>query len=306
MGASTWLAAAAIIGSVTAHAVQQPLLTPQTNINNNNKKPLVDSEKLQASIQAEPLVARSEDLYKLAELSWHEFNRPTRVIGSAGHRATLDYIWSELAQLGNYYNVTEQTFAAYSGTVFEFRLVLADTVVPNATAFSLTPPTKDKQPVSGDLVLVAGNGCAAADYPVGLKGNVAFIRRGECPFGTKSALAGSAGALAAVVWNNEKGALHGTMGTPEKDHVATFGISLEEAEPYLKKLQAGEEVDAVAYMDAVVETIHTNNIVAQTLGGDQENCVMLGAHSDSVDAGPGERLVHVHWFAAVTNIGASL
>ena len=31
----------------------------------------------------------------------------------------------------------------------------------------------------------------------------------------------------------------------------------------------------------------TTNILAQTKGGDQENCVMLGGHSDSVPEGPG-------------------
>lgn len=36
------------------------------------------------------------------------------------------------------------------------------------------------------------------------------------------------------------------MGTPSPDHVATFGISLEEAEPYLRKLDEGETVDAIA------------------------------------------------------------
>lgn len=152
---------------------------------------------------------------------------------------------------------------------------------------SLTPPTKDKEPVHGDLVLVDESGCSAEDFPAEVKGNIAFIRRGTCSFGDKSANAGRAGAKAAVVYNNEKGTLHGTMGTPEDDHVATFGIDLEEAEPILAKLKDGKTVDAIAYIDGVVSTIVTNNIVIQTAKGDQDNCVMLGAHSDSVTEGPG-------------------
>lgn len=134
--------------------------------------------------------------------------------------------------------------------------------------------------VYGDLVLVKGSGCSAKDYPEAVKGNVAFIARGECAFGTKSALAGRSGAIAAVVYNTENGPLHGTMGEPSDDHIATFGISREEATPALDKLGAGKSVDCIAYINAEVSTIHTSNIVAQTVEGDPENCVMLGAHSE--------------------------
>lgn len=152
---------------------------------------------------------------------------------------------------------------------------------------SLTPPTDNKEPVHGDLILVSGDGCSEDDYPATVKGSIALIRRGTCAFGDKSANAGRAGAIAAVVYNNEKGTLHGTMGVPEDDHVATFGIDLDEAEPIIKKLKDGSAVDAIAYIDGEVQTIVTDNIVIQTAEGDPDNCVMLGAHSDSVAEGPG-------------------
>ncbi|PIB03045.1 Aminopeptidase [Cercospora beticola] len=273
--------AAALLGSAIAYE-QQPLLS-----SSGKKLPLVETEKLQDAISGDNLLARAQDLYKIAELSWHEYNHPTRVIGSAGHQATLEYIWATIAKLGDYYNLTEQNFPAYSGNVFESRLVLGDEVINNASAMSLTPPTKDNEPVHGLLVLVENSGCSASDYPASVKNNIAFIKRGQCAFGDKSLNAGKAGALAAVIYNNENGTLHGTMGTPDPQHVATFGISLEEATPTLDKLKSGKEVDAIAYIDAVVSTIRTQNIVAQTRDGDPDNCVMLGAHSDSVPEGPG-------------------
>jgi Zn-dependent M28 family amino/carboxypeptidase len=42
-----------------------------------------------------------------------------------------------------------------------------------------------------------------------------------------------------------------------------------------------------SYIDSVVNNIITKNVVFQTIEGDPDNCVMLGAHSDSVSAGPG-------------------
>lgn len=63
-----------LLGVGEAH--QSPLAT--------SKKPLVDSEALQAAISVEPLLERAKDLFKIAELSLHEYNHPTRVIGSDG------------------------------------------------------------------------------------------------------------------------------------------------------------------------------------------------------------------------------
>jgi aminopeptidase Y len=152
---------------------------------------------------------------------------------------------------------------------------------------SLSPPTKNHQPVYGQVVLVAEDGCEASNYPSDVKGSIALVRRGTCPFGDKSALAGKAGAVAAIIYNNNKGALGGTLGAANPDHVATFSISDNEAAPYIEKLQKGEKLDAIAYMDSEVKIIDTYNVVAQTKGGDPENCVMLGGHSDSVTEGPG-------------------
>jgi aminopeptidase Y len=153
---------------------------------------------------------------------------------------------------------------------------------------SLTPPTKNgKQAVFGPLVLVANEGCEASDYPSTVKGSIALIKRGTCAFGDKSSAAGKAGAVAAVIYNNAKGDFGGTLGAPHKSHIATFGISNEDAEPYIKELQDGKTIESSAYIDSNVRETGTTNIIAQTRGGDQANCVMLGGHSDSVDAGPG-------------------
>jgi aminopeptidase Y len=121
----------------------------------------------------------------------------------------------------------------------------------------LTPPTNNKQPVYGDLILVDNEGCQSTDFPDDVAGNIALVKRGTCPFGTKSENAGMKGALAAVVYNYEKDAVQGTLGQPSKFHVATFGLSGEEADPIIKKLDKKEKVDAIAYIDAIVEQIQT-------------------------------------------------
>ncbi|KAL3450010.1 hypothetical protein BJX65DRAFT_294257 [Aspergillus insuetus] len=275
-----------LIGGVSALARIPPQALEQLPLGDVGKE-LVSSEALQSQIHVSNLLDRAKILYGLAERSIDEYNHPTRVIGSKGHLGTVDYIYSTVTGLGYYYNIINQTFPAVSGNVFESRLVLGHEVPASARPMGLTPPTKNKEPVYGQLTLVANQGCDEADYPSDLAGAIALIERGTCPFGTKSELAGRAGAVAAVVYNNEQGDVSGTLGTPSPNHIATFGISDTDAAPFVKQLKEGKKVDSIAYIDATVDTIHTTNIIAQTKGGDPQNCVMLGGHSDSVAEGPG-------------------
>lgn len=73
--------------AVTASSaqLQQPLFddTQQAALT-QAKKPLVDSQALQDSISIDRLIKGAQDLYDIANLSSHEYNRPTRVIGSQG------------------------------------------------------------------------------------------------------------------------------------------------------------------------------------------------------------------------------
>ena len=74
---------------LTAPLSQTPLsadteVPPLLGAGNIDKKPLVDSEELQAKINKDNLLARAKELYEIAKLSEDEYNHPTRVIGSPG------------------------------------------------------------------------------------------------------------------------------------------------------------------------------------------------------------------------------
>lgn len=273
-----------------ASALQIPIVSSilgQRPIAEVAKTP-INTEALQGLISSDNLLKRAKHLFEITKLGISEYGHPTRVIGSEGHLATIDYIYSTIAQFGDYYTLSNQSFAAVTGNVFESRLVLDYEVLKSASPMGLTPPTTDRKPVYGQVLLADNYGCNESDFPKNVeKPWIALVSRGKCPFGDKSTNAGKAGAQAAIVYNNDEGGLSGTLGNPSKYHVATFGISDKDAAPYLKKLKAGDKVDSIAYMDAIVVNILTQNVVAQTVGGDQNNCVMLGGHSDSVAEGPG-------------------
>ncbi|CCO33130.1 putative leucine aminopeptidase 2 [Rhizoctonia solani AG-1 IB] len=67
-------------------------------------------------------------------------------------------------------------------------------------------------------------------------------------------------------------------------------IGLETAQPYITKLNATETpepVVATLKVDSLVKDVISENIIAQTLWGNQNNVIHVGGHLDSVPAGPG-------------------
>ncbi|ODV97455.1 hypothetical protein PACTADRAFT_2022 [Pachysolen tannophilus NRRL Y-2460] len=247
----------------------------------------VDTVELQSLINKDALEERAQKLYELAERSTKEYGRPTRVIGSPGHWSTIGYIKKELHKLKDYYDVSTQDFEAVDGRVSSFSLLIDGVQPKSVVAMALTPPTLNKNPVNGPLVAVDGEGCYASDYPESVSGAIALIKRGTCAFGNKSQLAGEAGALAAIIYNNEPGSVKGTLGEPTGKEIATLGLDQDEGEHYLKLLSQGETLETTVYVDSYVGKIKTTNVIAETKLGDKENVVMLGAHSDSVSEGPG-------------------
>ncbi len=129
------------------------------------------------------------------------------------------------------------------------------------------------------------SGCEPADFAGFTPGSIAIIQRGACSFALKAANAEAAGAVGVVIFNQGNGptrisAFLGTLGGPGATVPvvgANFNVGVE---------LAGADVARV-FVDAVSETRQTFNVLAETITGDPNNVVMVGAHLDSVAEGPG-------------------
>ncbi len=128
-----------------------------------------------------------------------------------GHARTIKYIIETLVEFGDYYKVWTHDFPVTVSKVYESRLVVGNDVLQSAVPMSQTPATKDREPVHGNIVLVDNVGCNDADYSETVKGNIALVKRGECPFGRKSENAGRAGAKAVIIYNTENDDLNGSL-----------------------------------------------------------------------------------------------
>jgi hypothetical protein len=104
-------------------------------------------------------------------------------------------------------------------------------------------------------------------------------------------LAGAAGAIGALIYNNVAGPpLQGTLGVPprpEGDYVASISITQALGAGYIAAIAGGANVSATIDVTTDIRNISTYNVLATTNSGDQENKLALGAHTDSVAAGPG-------------------
>ncbi len=143
-----------------------------------------------------------------------------------------------------------------------------------------------------DLQLGLGNasssGCEAADFAGFPAGNIALVQRGSCNFQVKAENAAAAGAVGVVLFNqgntpDRTGLLDGTL-----SNLYVGGIPVMEATYALGA--------ALAQTPGLVLALHANvfrgsattyNVLAETREGRDDNVIMVGAHLDSVDGGPG-------------------
>lgn len=116
------------------------------------------------------------------------------------------------------------------------------------------------------------------------------MKRGVCELSAKLKLARAHGALAVILYNQDPGTNYSsaTLGAENRnDIVPTAVVPLEVGNEWKASLADGKDVEVSLLVDSVVEERETWNIIAETKEGDADNVVFLGAHLDSVQAGPG-------------------
>ena len=206
-------------------------------------------------------------------------NGGNRAAGTPGHEASVDYVAGRLHEAG--FVVETPSFT------FEQETVRTQTLTVGGTDVAVTPmsfsPSSPAGGATGPLVVATGNGCEVGDYPAGAPGSIALVQRGVCSFAQKQAVAGEAGALGTVIYNNVEGELNGTLGELAAGVVPTVGITRADGEALVASAGAPSTLD----LQITRETVSTRNVIAQTRTGRPDNVVMAGSHLDSVPAGPG-------------------
>lgn len=281
------------VATMAAAALATPLLLASASPSAAHRQDPGDRAAMDASKLARKLVQKvsADDAFEHLE-KFQQIADSTgghRAAGSLGHDASAAYVYQQMKKYG--YDVSYQRFDfIYTETLAEKLSVVSPT--PRDVEISAMTYTKST-PVGGikaDLAAVPVDdttGCSAADYASGtFTGKIALIKRGGCSFAEKQAAAAAAGSVGAIVYNNTQGTLSGTLGDQASAKIPTGGVTQAEGEKLAADLAKGP-VNVSFEIRELQEKRSTNNVVAETRRGNAANTVMLGAHLDSVTAGPG-------------------
>ncbi|KAI0853276.1 Zn-dependent exopeptidase [Daldinia vernicosa] len=241
--------------------------------------PLVQDKALVDSILLDDLLGCAQDLEDIA----YSTSRRNRVHGTEGHLNSVNYFVEQLKSLGDYYNVELQEFTTEVTIQSKASLSInGETLEAGGFSFGNNGTWTDKP-----LVSVANLGCNAEDHPDSLSGAVALISRGDCTFVEKITLAGEKGAIGAIIYNNAAAGLAaGTLGGVN-DLIPVGGISRADGLRLVEQIESNAAVASSGEFWQYIDNTTSYNVVASSKHGDANNVLFLGAHSDSVEAGPG-------------------
>ncbi|KAI9315602.1 glutamate carboxypeptidase II [Dichotomocladium elegans] len=266
--------------TITAALASCSFAFPYYQASFTNEESVSLSEELQNKLTIDGLLRHSRKLQAIADA-----NGGTRVFSSSGHNATLSYI-TESTLLDGYHVWMEPMFLNYTEKVKQEAAVVSPvkiTVPVSLMTFTESTPVDG---ITAPLAYIPGMGCEVSDYPA-LGGKVVLVSRGICSFGQKAYAAGQAGASALLIYNNQDGALSGTLGQDFPAGAPTGGISKEDSAVLINLINEHQEVQLHVSIVEKREERLTHNVIAETKGGDKSNVIVIGGHSDSVAAGPG-------------------
>jgi aminopeptidase Y len=120
-------------------------------------------------------------------------------------------------------------------------------------------------------------------------GKLALVKRGTCSISDKLKIAKDLGALGVILFHNTNSTPNAaTLAAENIGLLAPVGlVSLDVGEAWLARIAANETLTVSLLVDSIFEPRTSWNVFAETLQGDSKNVIMLGAHLDSVQAGPG-------------------
>ncbi len=267
-----------------------------------------DTDRLRSAVKAEGILEHLEELQKIANKNGgNRAIKPADFLGPNGDQKTRDYIVKVLTKAG----LDVQRLPVVFENFHEATPAVLELVSPSSKAYVEGlpgSPTAQFHIMQGsgngdvttsiqavDIMIPPGStpgssnsGCEPADFAGFVPGNIALIQRGTCTFTAKVDNAQIAGASGVIIFNEGQPgriALAGGL----LQHPATIPTVITEfaigEELYNLSLQGTVSV----HIKTDAEFLHTKteNIIAETRTGRPDHVVMVGAHLDSVEEGPG-------------------
>ena len=227
----------------------------------------------------------------------------TRVAGSEGYRACVDYVRSQMEQQGYVVSLQEFSFLQsvdnsspelkQTGPEQRDFVVDTDFVAMSGVGFSQIEAeieAVDLQ-IPSPSASFSTSGCEKEDFRHFKRGNIALIQRGTCTFQVKAENALNAGAIGAIIFNEGNPGRTGVISSRLKTSLGSYAV-LGANFAVGDVLRAGRlngPTGKRVFMrvDVLAKEHLVHNVIAETPTGDDQRLVVVGAHLDSVENGPG-------------------
>jgi Zn-dependent M28 family amino/carboxypeptidase len=262
-----------------------------------------DSAGLRSAVTAKNVKKHMSALQSIANM-----NNGTRASGTPGYDASLAYVKRKLDATG-YFTTTVQNFRfdafrELAPAVFQRISPSPQTFAPGddfiTMDYSETGDVTGTLVATNDIVIPPGatastsnSGCEASDFTPAsaTETQVALVQRGTCDFSVKAANAQNAGYDAVIVFNEgqpgREETLAGTLTATDPSTIPVIGISFALGEELYNQVRAGTVTVRVATTTEIRRDVPTANLIAKTKTGRTDRQVVVGAHLDSVQEGPG-------------------
>jgi hypothetical protein len=237
-------------------------------------RPASGSERPSSAITRAELERHLAALQRIADR-----NGGNRSAGTPGYDRSADYVAARLRDVG--WRVTRQDVAFTLFRLNEASLTVGGRELARADDFQVLSYSGSGG-ASGPL-RESGLGCDPGDFDGLERGQIPLVQRGECFSRDKARNAERAGADALVIAEEAPS----SRGVPSGTLAAT-GIGIPVVTVSTRAL--GDDADgtrAAVQVDATSRAGRTQNVIAETPGGNADHVVMAGGHLDSVAGGPG-------------------
>ena len=268
--------------------------------------PDVDSTRLENLVTVKGITDHQKALQNIADA-----NGGTRYTRTSGYTASAAYVKATLEKAGyaaRYEMFNMPIWHENAPPVLQLTSPSSKTYTPGSAADDNSPsvdfiafehsPTKSLTNVkvvpTNDVVIPSPGGttggCEMSDFPAATSGAVSLIQRGTCAFTLKLQNAVRAGAVGVILFNegDTPGRSNALFRSADPGYTIPAVLSSTAVAEELYNLYTTGQNPTVnlATNGVDVETLYPN-VVAETKRGDANHMVLLGAHLDSVPAGPG-------------------
>jgi Zn-dependent M28 family amino/carboxypeptidase len=257
----------------------------------------INTEKLRKGVTVDGILEHERALQRIAIA--HD---NTRAATTPGYDASVDYVVNRLRNAGYRVSLDEFDFPLWTlngpSTLAEVSPTARTWVEGTdyiVSQFAGAADVTAQVVPTNDIVIpppggpgTSTSGCEPGDFPANTAGNIALMLRGTCPFVQKYQMAKDAGAVAALIFNDgfEGRTAPLFITSPVNIGIPTIMTSSAVGEALYAEAQAGP-VTVHVDVDATTTPNTEVNVIADSTKGKKDRTIVLGAHLDSVEAGPG-------------------